>query len=49
LKCEGHSKTIVQLKVSSPKASQSRFTELHAQLDADTLLDFAIHGRQNKT
>jgi hypothetical protein len=25
------------------------FTELHAKLDADTLLDFAIHRRQNKT
>jgi hypothetical protein len=27
----------------------SGFTELHAKLDADTLLDFAIHGRQNET
>jgi hypothetical protein len=27
----------------------SRFTELHAKLDADTLFDFAIHCRQNKT
>jgi hypothetical protein len=27
----------------------SGFTELHAQLDADTLLDFAIHHRQNET
>jgi hypothetical protein len=26
-----------------------RFTELHAKLDADTLLDFAIHCRQNET
>jgi hypothetical protein len=26
----------------------SRFTELHAKLDADTLLDFAIHRRQNE-
>jgi hypothetical protein len=25
------------------------FTELHAKLDADTLLDFAIHRRQNET
>jgi hypothetical protein len=27
----------------------SEFTELHAKLDADTLLDFAIHCRQNNT
>jgi hypothetical protein len=26
----------------------SGFTELHAKLDADTLVDFAIHHRQNK-
>jgi hypothetical protein len=25
------------------------FTELHAKLDADTLLNFVIHHRQNKT
>jgi hypothetical protein len=25
------------------------FTELHAKFDADTLLDFAIHRRQNET
>jgi hypothetical protein len=25
------------------------FTELHAKLDADTLLDFALHRRQNET
>jgi hypothetical protein len=25
------------------------FTELHAKIDADMLLDFAIHHRQNKT
>jgi hypothetical protein len=25
------------------------FTELHAKLDGDTLLDFAIHRRQNET
>jgi hypothetical protein len=25
------------------------FTELHTKLDADTLLSFAIHYRQNKT
>jgi hypothetical protein len=27
----------------------SGFTELHAKLDADMLLDFAIHCRQNET
>jgi hypothetical protein len=27
----------------------SGFTELHAKLDADTLLKFAIHRRQNET
>jgi hypothetical protein len=27
----------------------SRFTELHAKLNADTLLDFAINRRQNET
>jgi hypothetical protein len=26
----------------------SGFTKLHAKLDADTLLDFAIHCRQNE-
>jgi hypothetical protein len=26
----------------------SGFTKLHAELDADTLLDFAIHRRQNE-
>jgi hypothetical protein len=28
------------------KSFGSRFTELHAKLDADMLLDFAIHCRQ---
>jgi hypothetical protein len=27
----------------------SRISELHAKLDADTLLDFAIHRRQTET
>jgi hypothetical protein len=51
LKREYHSKTAVQLKECSPKASQSinRFTELHAKLDADVLLDFTIHHRQIET
>jgi hypothetical protein len=56
VKCECHSKTAVQLKECSPKASMkhfkdfgSGFTELHAKLDADTLLDFAIHHSQKET
>jgi hypothetical protein len=31
------------------KGFDSRFTKLHAELDADMLLDFAIHYRQNET
>jgi hypothetical protein len=31
------------------KDFHSRFTELHAKFDADMLLDFAIHRRQNET
>jgi hypothetical protein len=31
------------------KGFGSGFTELHANLDADTLLNFAIHRRQNGT
>jgi hypothetical protein len=31
------------------KAFGRGFTELHAKLDADMLLNFAIHQRQNKT
>jgi hypothetical protein len=31
------------------KGFGSGFTKLHAKLDADTLLDFAIHCRQNET
>jgi hypothetical protein len=31
------------------KAFGSGFTKLHAKLDADTLLDFAIHRRHNDT
>jgi hypothetical protein len=27
----------------------SRFTKLHAKLDAETFLDFAIRRRQNET
>jgi hypothetical protein len=55
LKHECHSKTAVELKECSPKASQSfsgfssRFTELHAKLDADALLDFSNNCRQKET
>jgi hypothetical protein len=31
------------------KGFGSGFAELHVKLDADTLLDFAIHRRQNET
>jgi hypothetical protein len=48
LKHERHSKTAVRLKECSPEASRS-ISGLHAKLDADMLLDFAIHCRQNKT
>jgi hypothetical protein len=30
------------------KGFDSGFTEFHAKLDADMLIDFAIHRRQNK-
>jgi hypothetical protein len=31
------------------KGLGSRYTVLHTKLDADMLLDFAIHHRQNET
>jgi hypothetical protein len=31
------------------KGFGSGYTELHAKLDPDTLLNFAIHRRQNET
>jgi hypothetical protein len=31
------------------KGFGSGFTKLHAKIDADTLLDFVIHRRQNGT
>jgi hypothetical protein len=56
MKHECHSKAAVWLKrifskslMKHFKGFGSGFTELHAKLDADTLLDFAIHRRQNKT
>jgi hypothetical protein len=30
------------------KGFGTRFTELHAKLDAETPFDFVIHGRQNE-
>jgi hypothetical protein len=45
LKHECHSKTTLRLKECSPKASRS----ISHKLDADTLLDFAIHHGQNET
>jgi hypothetical protein len=41
-------KPLPGLKECSPSFG-SGFTELQAKLDADTLLDFAIHRRQNET
>jgi hypothetical protein len=48
-------KITVWLKDCSPKASRSitrvsvsRITELHTKIDADTLLNFAIHCRKNE-
>jgi hypothetical protein len=55
LKRECHSKHAVRLKECSPKAPSkhfkgcgTEFTELHAKLVSDTLLDFAIHRKQTK-
>jgi hypothetical protein len=49
-------KTAALLKECFPKASRSisrvlvaDITDLQANLDADTLLDFAIYRRQNET
>jgi hypothetical protein len=55
LKCECYSQTTIQLKnvPKSPKrhfkCSSRGYTKLYEKLDADMLLDFAIHCRQNKT
>jgi hypothetical protein len=56
LKRECHSITAVRLKecfsktiMKHLKGFGSRFTEIHAKLDVDMLLDFAIHRRQNET
>jgi hypothetical protein len=42
-------KNVLQRIKKHFKGFSNRFTELHAQLDADMLLDFANHRRQNKT
>jgi hypothetical protein len=55
LKFECHSKTTIRLKECSEslmkhlKGFGSGFTELHAKLDADTMLNFAIHHREMET
>jgi hypothetical protein len=51
LKCECHSKLLSFSKNLTTyfKGFGSGFTELHTKLDADTLLDFASHRRQNET
>jgi hypothetical protein len=43
------SATVFLDEFSNLKGVSSVFTELHTKLDADTLLDFAIHHRQNET
>jgi hypothetical protein len=42
-------KNILQKPHEIFQGFSSTFTELHTKLDADTLLDFAIHHRQNET
>jgi hypothetical protein len=42
-------KNVLQKLTKHFKSFGSRFTELHANLDTDMLLDFAIHCRQNET
>jgi hypothetical protein len=53
LKHECRSKTAVWLKECSPKVSRSisrvLVADLLRKLDAETLLNFAIHHRQNET
>jgi hypothetical protein len=50
LKRECRLKIGVQLKeCSKASRSDSGFTELHANLDADAMFDFANHCRLNKT
>jgi hypothetical protein len=42
-------KNVLQSLMKHFKRLVSRFTELQAKLDADTLLDYAIHRRKNET
>jgi hypothetical protein len=49
LKRECHSKTAGRILRKHFKGFGSGFTEPHAKLDADALLDFAVHRRQNET
>jgi hypothetical protein len=42
-------KNVLQSLMKHFKGFGSGFTELHAKLDADTFLDFAIHHRHNET
>jgi hypothetical protein len=42
-------KNVLQRPYEAFQGFGSGFTELHAKLDSDTLLDFAIHRRQNET
>jgi hypothetical protein len=42
-------KNVLQKHHKAFQGFGSRFTELHAKLDADTLLDFSIHRRHNRT
>jgi hypothetical protein len=42
-------KNVLQNLTKHFKDFSSGFTELHTKLNADTLLDFVIHHRQNET
>jgi hypothetical protein len=43
------SKNVLQSLMKHFKGFGLGFTELHAKLDADTMLDFAIYRKQNNT
>jgi hypothetical protein len=42
-------KIVLQKPTKHFKGFDSQFSELHAKFDADTLLEFTIHRRQNET
>jgi hypothetical protein len=46
--CCPASRMFIKILTKHFKGFGTGFTELHAKFDADTLLDFAIHRRQNK-